>query len=66
MSYNEKLFYSICIKNNAYRFSTFGREANKTLNDLLVLSIENIPKWVGNIRIPKIPEKNHIMLKKLI
>ena len=30
LSYNQKLFYCLCIKRNAYKYSAFGREANKT------------------------------------
>jgi len=35
MSELEKLFYSYCIRQNQYKYS-FGRQANKTLKDILV------------------------------
>ncbi len=33
MTFNEKMFYAMCIKHNAYRYS-YGRQANKTLKYL--------------------------------
>jgi len=36
MSFNEKLFYCLCIKANRFRYSTFGREANVTIDTLLI------------------------------
>jgi Type I restriction modification DNA specificity domain len=43
MSLVEKLFYCLCIRRNKYRYS-YGRQANKTLKDLLVPA--EIPTWV--------------------
>jgi hypothetical protein len=57
LSYNQMLFYCLCIKKNAYKYSAFGREANKTFNDLLVPNVLDIPKWVEDIRLPKEPSK---------
>ena len=36
MSFNEKLFYCMCIQNNAYRYN-YGRQANKTLKDIKII-----------------------------
>jgi len=33
MTFQEKLFYCMCIQNNAYRYS-YGRQANKTLKNI--------------------------------
>ena len=44
MSFKEKLFYCMCIEKNRFRYSTFGREANRTLGEILVP--ENVPSWV--------------------
>jgi hypothetical protein len=41
------LFYCMCIKANRYRYS-YGRQANRTLKDLVVPDFKNIPDWVGN------------------
>jgi len=42
---NELLFYCMSIKSNAFRYS-FGRQANKTLKDILLPSKNEIPAWV--------------------
>jgi hypothetical protein len=43
MSLQEKLYYCMCIKANAYRYS-YGRQANKTLKDIELPM--PLPKWV--------------------
>lgn len=48
MTFNEKLFYSMCIKENAYRYN-YGRQANKTLKDIELP--DTIPDWVNNLKI---------------
>jgi len=50
MSLNERLFYAMCIHRNAFRYSTFGREANRTLSSIDVPA--EVPDWVENSRIP--------------
>lgn len=47
MSLEEKLYYCLCIQANAFRYSTFGREANRTLKNLSVPARVDIPLWVG-------------------
>jgi len=47
----EKLFYCLCITKNKFRYSAFGREANRTFKDILVP--KEIPKWVYETKIPK-------------
>lgn len=46
----EKLFYCYCIRQNQYKYS-FGRQANKTLKNILVPS--EMPKEFKNISIEK-------------
>lgn len=46
MSDEVKLYYCLCIEANRFRYSTFGREANRTLKTLLVPSIAGVPQWV--------------------
>jgi hypothetical protein len=48
MTLQEKLYYCMCIKANAYRHS-YGRQANKTLRDVDLP--DNIPEWVNNVSI---------------
>jgi hypothetical protein len=54
LSFNEKLFYCICIKENRFRYSTFGREANVSLNSLLVPS--QMPRHFEKIALSNIIE----------
>lgn len=48
MSLNEKLFYAMCIRENAYRYN-YGRQANKTLKDIELP--DTIPDWVNKVEI---------------
>ncbi len=50
MTDREKLFYCFCIRQNQYKYS-FGRQANRTLKNLLVPS--EVPEWVNEIDIPQ-------------
>lgn len=49
MSLEVKLYYCLCIEANRFRYSTYGREANRTLKNLLVPKIEFVPTWVNGI-----------------
>ena len=46
MTFREKLFYCLCISKNRFRYSTFGREANRTLKNLELP--DKIPEWVDS------------------
>ncbi len=46
ISMDFKLYYCLCIEANRFRYSTYGREANRTLRTLLVPTIESVPSWV--------------------
>jgi hypothetical protein len=46
MSLNVRLFYCLCIEANRFRYSTYGREANRTLNSLMVPPLVEVPAWV--------------------
>jgi hypothetical protein len=56
----EMIYYSICIRSNRYRYN-FGRQANKTLKDILIPS--EMPKEFSNISMDKITSVTN---KKLI
>lgn len=68
LSVKEKLFYCMAIKKNAYRYQACGREANKTLPELLVPDVDDIPSWINDINIlskddvsmPKLRKEMHI------
>ena len=49
MSLDVKMYYCLCIEANRFRYSTFGREANRILKDLLVPVLETVPAWVSGI-----------------
>lgn len=58
LSKEEKLFYCLCITANRYRYGAFGREANRTLADLLVPHKDEIPSWVYEYDIHSFDEAN--------
>ncbi len=45
MTDSQKLYYCVCIRSNRYRYS-YGRQANKTLKELLIPSLDDVPEWV--------------------
>lgn len=47
----EKLYYCMCIKANAYRYN-YGRQANKTLREILLPAPDDIPDWVNSFDFP--------------
>jgi len=46
MTFAEKVFYCLAISRNRFRYTSHGREANKTLDNLSVPSREEVPGWV--------------------
>jgi len=46
MSLETKIFYCLCIEANRFRYSTFGREANRTLRTVPVPAVESLPGWI--------------------
>lgn len=47
MSFQQKLFVCLCIRHNRFRYSAFGREANRTIKTLEIPDVSTFPKWVG-------------------
>lgn len=45
LSVEEKLFYCMCIRANKFRYN-YGRQANRTLKDLLIPATDQIPSWI--------------------
>ncbi len=45
-----RLYYAMCIKHNAFRYSAFGREANRTLGTIEVP--DRVPSWVDEAPLP--------------
>ena len=50
MSMDVKLYYCLCIEANRFRYSTYGREANRTLKTIAVPSLESSPSWVDGTK----------------
>lgn len=50
LSFNQKLFYCQCIMANRFKYSSHGREANKSLEKLLVPTLDEIPTWVSELK----------------
>jgi len=62
MSLIEKLYYCMCIKCNAYKYS-WGRQANKTLKEIELPDV--IPDWVYNVPFDELNTNNSIQLPNL-
>lgn len=45
MTEQQKLYYCTCLRANKYRYN-YGRQANRTLKDILIPSLDEIPPWV--------------------
>lgn len=54
-SKEELLYYCACIKANRYRYN-YGRQANRSLRNLILPSREDIPEWVGQIDLNRYDE----------
>jgi hypothetical protein len=59
----QMFYYCNAIKHNKYRYS-YGRQANKTLDDLLIPDINEIPEWVNDIKFPSEPNEKPFHNKK--
>lgn len=46
MSLPQKLYYCMCIRANKYRYN-YGRQANRTLREIMVPTMDEIPDWVS-------------------
>ena len=58
MSLDVKLYYCLCIEANRFRYSTYGREANRTLKNLLVPKRQCLPDWVNGTTKMAVQELN--------
>ena len=56
MSLDVKFYYCLCIEANRFRYSTYGREANRTLKHIEVPVPQCIPSWVRGISAKSIRE----------
>ena len=64
LSRNEMIYYCYVIEKNKYRYN-YGRQANKTLKEMLIPSFEEIPKWVKTENVEAPFEKTAIKEQNL-
>ena len=64
MNKKELLFYCLVLRSNAYRYS-YGRQANKTLKDLIVPDLSEIPAWVSETPMPSGLSKDQLNDQKV-
>lgn len=62
MTLDQKLYYCLCIEANRFRYSTFGREANRTLKYLTVPAPECVPVWVQGTTVAAVKELSRDLL----
>jgi hypothetical protein len=48
LSKQQLLYYCLCIKSNRFRYS-YGRQANRTLKEILIPEPHEIPNWVSEV-----------------
>jgi hypothetical protein len=53
MTFNEKAYYCSCVAANRFRYSSHGREANRSFHTLLVPDRSSVPKWVRSAPPPE-------------
>ncbi len=46
MTFNRKVFCCLAISENRFRYTSHGREANKTFDDILIPDTNAVPEWV--------------------
>jgi restriction endonuclease S subunit len=71
MSFELLVYYSLCIEKNKFRYSSHGREANVTLNDIMVPTYDEVPfehdfniqNEIDNLKTPK--NSNHLILDNI-
>ena len=63
MTLDMKLYYCLCIEANRFRYSTFGREANRTLRYLQLPDKMSTPEWVAGATNRAVKELSRDLLK---
>ena len=56
MSSEVKLYYCLCLRRNKYRFS-YGRQANETLADLPIPTLDSLPAYVRSMSLKRYGEE---------
>jgi hypothetical protein len=47
MGFTDKLFVCLAIRHNRFRYSAFGREANRTIKQLEIPAVSEFPTWLS-------------------
>jgi hypothetical protein len=50
ITFQQKLYICIAIRHNRFRYSAFGREANRTLRTLMVPEVSDLPEWISDFQ----------------
>ena len=58
------LFYCLCLRYNKYKYS-YGRQANRTLKEIEIPSVKELPSWLEDSKYPNIPDTNPIENKNI-
>lgn len=66
MTFGEKHFYMLCISKNRFKYSSHGREANKSLDTLLVPDFDELPEWVNSKQDEKLSIDSSPLVNKLV
>lgn len=64
MSFEEKIFYCLCISKNRFKYSAFGREANRTLKNLELP--DKIPDFVNEKNTELITNKTKKIISDIL
>jgi hypothetical protein len=57
ISFAEKLYVCLCIRHNRFRYSAFGREANRTLRTLPIPARSEFPEWLKDCDVAQLEEE---------
>lgn len=47
LTFQQKVYAAMCIRENRFRYSAFGREANRTIKTIEIPHPDNAPNWLG-------------------
>lgn len=57
MTFPEKLYMCLCIRHNRFRYTAFGREANRTLRTLPVPDRSEFPTWLNDCDVSQLEKE---------
>ena len=60
----QMLYYCMVVRSNRYKYS-YGRQANKTLGQILIPHPTDLPDWVNESQLPEPPSKNSYSERKV-